>query len=256
MTQVRDWDGRSYDRLSTFQEQLGREVLDRLSLRGDETVLDVGCGSGRVTQALIDRLPRGRVIGVDGSPDMIAAAAERLPAETELHVQDLVELRLDEPVDAILSTATFHWIADHDALFAALYTALKPGGQLVAQCGGVGNVAAVHAAAARVAEDAPYHEHLDGWEGQWNFPTVHATERRLIAAGFSDVSATLSVRPTQPDDPEAFLKTVVLGSHIERLPGGLRDPFVKTTTAALREEDGRVTIDYIRLDLAGRKGTT
>lgn len=254
MSRVRDWDGRSYDRLANFQEQLGREVLDRLQLRGDETVLDAGCGSGRVTQALVDRLPRGRVIGVDGSPDMIAVAKERLPAGTELLVQDLVELTVAEPVDAILSTATFHWIADHPALFAALHRALKPGGRLVAQCGGVGNVAAVHAAAAAVAQDDAYREYLDGWRGPWNFATAEATERRLAAAGFTQVSASLSVRPTRPDEPEAFLRTVVLGSHVERLPEALREPYVDDVAAALREEDGRVTVDYIRLDLTGRRG--
>ncbi|MCW3017130.1 MAG: methyltransferase protein [Solirubrobacterales bacterium] len=253
MTTTRDWNGRSYDRISEFMEQLGRDVLDRLVLTGDETVLDAGCGTGRVTQALIERLPRGHVIGVDGSADMIAVAAERLPEETELHVQDLCELDVGRQVDAILSTATFHWIADHDRLFAALHTALKPGGRLVAQCGGVGNVDAVHAAAAQVGARGPYREHLAGWRGPWNFSTPADAERRLRAAGFTDVSAWVTERPARPEEPLEYLSTIVLGAHLERLPAALRDAFVDDVATALRGEDGHVTIDYVRLNLDAAK---
>src|SRR4051794_29036056 len=151
----RTWDGAAYDRLSTPMERLGREVLDRLELRGDETILDAGCGSGRLTELLIDRVPDGRVIGVDASASMIDAARERLGPDADLRVADLVGLDLGgETVDVVYSTATFHWIADHDALFASLRAALRPGGRLVAQCGGAGNIASVHAAA-RPAAGAP-----------------------------------------------------------------------------------------------------
>ena len=140
--QARDWDGASYDRISAPQEALGRAVLARMELRGDETVLDAGCGSGRVTEALLERLPRGRVIAVDASPSMVeqARGASAGSERVEVRQMDLLELELEEPVDAILSTATFHWILDHDALFRRLHAALRPGGQLVAQCGGEGNI--------------------------------------------------------------------------------------------------------------------
>src|SRR5439155_23661341 len=145
MSAVRAWDGSSYDRISAPMESLGREVLARLELRGDELVVDAGCGSGRITEALLARLPRGRVIAVDGSASMIEAAARRLaPAvaegSVELRQLDLLELELEQRADALLSTATFHWIADHDRLFARLHSALRPGGRLVAQCGGEGNI--------------------------------------------------------------------------------------------------------------------
>lgn len=251
MTPARDWDGRSYDRISDFMEALGREVVDRLALRGDETVLDAGCGTGRVTQLLVERLPEGHVIGVDGSADMVRVAQERLPAGVELRVQDLLALDLGpgRTVDAILSTATFHWIADHDALFATLRRVLRPGGRLVAQCGGAGNVEAVHAAARAVGERAPYAEHLAGWQGPWNFSTPADAERRLRAHGFTGVSASLLVRPARPQEPLEYLRTIVLGSHLERLPPEQHEPFVAAVAAALAAADGRVTIDYVRLNL-------
>src|SRR3954454_20494484 len=148
MPETRSWDGAAYDRLSTPMEQLGREVMERLELRGDETILDAGCGSGRLTQLLMERVPDGRVIGVDASASMIDAARERLGDTADLRVADLVGLDLSgATVDVVFSTATFHWIADHDALLASLRAALRPGGRLVAQCGGAGNIASVHARA-------------------------------------------------------------------------------------------------------------
>ena len=155
MSEVRSWSGAAYDRLSGPMAAMGLAVLERLPLNGDETVIDAGCGSGRVTEALLEQLPRGRVIGVDASASMIDAARERLGDRGELHVADLVSFDLGLRADAILSTATFHWIADHDALFARLRAHLRPGGLLVAQCGGQGNIARVHAAAREVMAIEP-----------------------------------------------------------------------------------------------------
>ena len=166
---TRDWDAATYDRVSAPQLEWAKAVLDRLDLRGDETVLDAGCGTGNVTRVLLERLPRGRVIAVDGSPAMIEKARERLPADrVELLVSDLAALELPEPVDHVLSTATFHWVPDHDALFACMHAALKPGGRLVAQCGGAGNIADTVAALDVVSEREPFAHFLSGWPGPWN----------------------------------------------------------------------------------------
>jgi trans-aconitate 2-methyltransferase len=242
----RGWDGGAYDRVSEPMERLGLEVLDRLALHGDETVLDAGCGSGRITEALVERLPHGRVVAVDGSASMIEAARERLGDSVDLRVADLVGLELDETVDAVLSTATFHWIADHDALFASLRRVLRPGGRLVAQCGGVGNVAGVHAAAEAVGAAAPFAERLAGWSGPWHFATPQDTERRLRAAAFADVRCWLQERPVTPDQPRDYLRTIVLGAHLERLPADLADPFLDAVLERLGPEP---TIDYVRLNL-------
>jgi trans-aconitate 2-methyltransferase len=247
MSVARAWNGASYDRISAPLEALGREVLDRLPLAGDETVLDAGCGSGRVTEALIARLPRGRVIAVDASRSMVQAARERLGARADVRLADLVELDLGgEAVDAVLSTATFHWIADHDALFSRLYAAMRPGGRLVAQCGGAGNVARVHEAAARAGAREPFAQHFDGWRGPWNFATPEETEARLRAGGFARARAWLEDRPVTPEEPREYFATIILGAHLERLPAALREPFLDT---ALEEYGPDPTIDYVRLNI-------
>jgi trans-aconitate 2-methyltransferase len=199
-------------------EALGRDVLGRLSLAGDETVLDAGCGSGRVTEALLGRLPKGRVIAIDSSASMIAAARRRLgraDGRLEIRRADLLELDLDPPVDAILSTATFHWIADHDALFARLYAALRPRGQLVAQCGGEGNIEILRGKAEPLLADDRYAAHFLGWRPPWHYAGPRETEKRLLAAGFCSSECWLQPAPQQPEHPREFLATIVFGPHVQ-----------------------------------------
>jgi trans-aconitate 2-methyltransferase len=246
---VREWDGTSYDRVSATMEALGLEVLDRLTLQGDELVLDAGCGSGRVTAALIERLPRGRVIGVDESASMIDAARKRLGDRADLRVADLLELELDEeeePVDAILSTATFHWIADHERLFARLHAVLRPAGRLVAQCGGEGNIDKLRGRAREVVEREPYARHFRDWRAPWNYAAPQDTERRLRAAGFRSARCWLTPAPRQPDAPREFLSTIVLGPHVQQLPEELREFFMDDVLALLGEP---VVVDYVRLNI-------
>ena len=201
----REWNAASYDRMSDPQVAMARDVIDRLDLRGDERVLDAGCGTGRVTELLLERVPNGSVVAVDGSEAMVEQARERLGDRAEVFASDLLELTLERPVDAVISTATFHWIADHELLFARLHAALKPGGRLVAQCGGYGNVANVQAAI-----DAVDHPALRGWAGPWNFatPQRHAgaargrrLQRRLDLAAALAGPARRPARVLHDHDP-------------------------------------------------------
>jgi trans-aconitate 2-methyltransferase len=247
MPEIRSWHGATYDRVSTPMQEMGLEVLARLELRGDETVIDAGCGSGRVTEALLARLPRGRVVGVDVSASMIEAARERLGERAELHVADLVTMDLGVRAAAMLSTGTFHWIADHDALFANLHVHLRPGAPLVAQAGGIGNIATVHAAARELMAADPYAEHFAGWQGPWHFATEDDTERRLRAVGFTEARAWLVKRLVAPEDGRAYLTEINLGAHLGRLPEPLRAPFVDGVIERLGGLP--VTIDYVRLNI-------
>jgi trans-aconitate 2-methyltransferase len=244
----RDWDARTYDRVADPMTRWGMAVLDRLPLTGDERVLDAGCGTGRVTEQLAERLPRGKVIALDGSPAMIEAARERLARfgeRIEYLIADLGQpLPIDEPVDAVVSTATFHWIPDHDALFANLAAVTRQGGWLVAQCGGIGNIGRIKRALATLG---------DGWLGPAHYETPEATARRLDAAGYVDIQCWLTEEPTtfEPGAPfEAYLRTVVLGAHLERLPVTEHDAFVR----AVADSVGEPVIDYVRLNITARRG--
>ncbi|HEX3519351.1 MAG TPA: methyltransferase domain-containing protein, partial [Solirubrobacteraceae bacterium] len=228
---VREWDGSSYDRISATMEALGRETMERLRLQGDEVILDAGCGSGRITEALIERVPRGRVIAIDESPSMVAAARERLGPGADVRVMYLLELDLGERVDAILSTATFHWIKDHERLFAQLHGALRLGGQLVAQCGGEGNITTLRGKAQAVVEREPYAQHFAGWQPPWNYAAAEVTRERLLAAGFATAECWLQPAPRQPEAPREFLSTIVLGPHVQQLPQELREPFMDEVLA-------------------------
>lgn len=242
----REWDAEVYHRVSGPQEDWAREVVGRLELRGDETVLDAGCGTGRVTEQLLERLPEGRVIAVDGSEAMAAQAREHLGHRVDVRRGDLSELVLEEQVDLIFSNAVFHWILDHDRLFRVLREALVPGGRLVAQCGGAGNIDGVKTCIATAMERPEFASHLAGMEAPWNFATPEDTQEALLAAGFAEARAWLEPRPVIPSEPGAFVRTVILGPYLELLPEDLHDAFV----AAVSEElDDPPVLDYVRLNM-------
>jgi trans-aconitate 2-methyltransferase len=248
----RDWDAATYHRVSGPQVEMAGALLDRLDLDGDETVLDAGCGSGRVTLILLERLPRGRVVAVDQAASMVEHAREALPADRATVLQaSLTELVLDTPVDAVFSNAVFHWIPDHELLFARLFSALRPGGRMVAQCGGEGNVARFHQAAREAAAQEPFARWFEGWEGPWNFAGPSETAERLEGAGFEAVETWLQPYPVVPDDPGDYLRTVCLGHHLERLPEELRDEY---TEAVLQRADPE--LDYVRLNITARRPGT
>ncbi|HEX6455896.1 MAG TPA: methyltransferase domain-containing protein [Solirubrobacterales bacterium] len=245
-TGAREWDAQTYDQVSDPQFEWGLEVLERLELRGDEIVVDAGCGSGRVTEQLVGRLPEGGVIAVDGSEAMVEKAKERLGDRAEYLVSDLIELELPEPVDLVFSTATFHWIPDHDRLFSKMRKALRPGGRLVAQCGGKGNVARHTQAVAAVAADPEYARHLTKAKGLWNFASPEETEPRLERAGFTGVHCWLQPKPVQPARPLEFVSTVTLGPILDQLPEEKRRPFAE---AVLAQEERPLVLDYVRLNI-------
>jgi trans-aconitate 2-methyltransferase len=249
-TGPREWDAQTYDRVSDPQFEWGLEVLDRLELAGDEYVMDAGCGSGRVTAKLLEKLPEGRVLCVDASESMMAKAREALGDRADYLVADLAELEIAEPVDAIFSTATFHWIPDHDRLFSRLHAALKPGGRVVAQCGGEGNVAKHAQAIVTVASRPEFASHFEGMSIMWNFAPPDETEERLRRAGFEDVRCWLEEKPVQPENPYDFTTTVTMGPHLARLPEDLRRSFAE---AVLELEDDPLVLEYIRLNIDARR---
>ena len=257
---AREWDAREYEALSAPQTRWGAEVLGRLDTRGDEAAIDAGCGTGRVTDLLLAKLPEGSVLAVDGSAAMVDAARRRFAGETRVRVerQDLLRLEIAEPVDLIFSTATFHWIKDHDRLFERLAGALKPGGRLVAQCGGEGNISRATKATRETMEEERFREYFVGWDDDKNYADAETTARRLRAAGFEEVETWLHDETAAFDSVEElarFLGTVVLGGHLERLPEEDHEPFAAAVAEKIVTVDGSPALDYVRLNIKARKST-
>jgi trans-aconitate 2-methyltransferase len=243
----RDWDASTYDRIADPQYRWGVAVLDRLEIAPGATVLDAGCGSGRVTEALLERFPTVNVVGLDGSPSMLAQARERLGRFGErvtFVLADLAEPLPIDPVDAVFSTATFHWVLDHERLFATLAAVVSPGGRLVAQCGGAGNLATVTAALGAIG--AP------SFDGNKIFATPDETAERLRAAGFDEVRCWLHDEPTpfgSLEELSTFLRAVALGAHVRTMSSDEADAFSLEVARRLP----RLELDYVRLNIDARR---
>lgn len=245
---LREWDAKTYDALPLPHQQWGRRTLGRLKLAGDETVVDAGCGTGRDTLTLLDLLPGGRVVAIDGSAKMLDQLRARLAGRADAGKVEIFHADLTAPwptavrADAAISVATFHWIHDHEALFANVAAHLRPGGQFVAECGGRGNIANVSAAVREVLGESP---------DVWHFAGVDDTARRLAAAGFTDIDVALVPDPARLEPGEqlwSYLATVMLGAHLDRLPPEQHRPFVRAVAAKMPEP----VVDYVRLQFSAR----
>ena len=248
----REWDAVTYDRVADPQARWGTAVLERLTLAGDETVMDAGCGTGRVTEQLLERLPRGRVVALDGSAAMLEQARDRLRAHgdrvlfvhADLQALTIADLPGAAPVDAVLSTATFHWIPDHPRLFANLAAVMRPGARLVAQCGAEGNIAEL----LRVVRTLGIER-----AGTWEYASPATTEQRLLDAGFTDVVAWTNDEPTRFDDAvqfHDFLEAVCLRETVSGMDADASRALVDGVVAAMPEP----VLDYVRLNMLATRG--
>jgi trans-aconitate 2-methyltransferase len=258
MSPERDWQAETYHRVSSPQQAWGEKVLSALELVGNERVLDAGCGTGHLTARLLERLPEGHVIALDASPAMLDVARRELArfGERVSFVQrTLAKDELPAGLDVVFSTATFHWVLDHDALFASIARALVPGGRLHAQCGGAGNLERAHELVQTVSTRPAYRSHFVGMSEPWLFADVSATERRLSAAGLVDLNVSLEPAPTPFANVESyaeFMGSVVLRPFLARLPDPLQPQFVAEICELAVERDPPLVLDYVRLNLRAR----
>lgn len=255
-----EWNAQAYDRLANPMQSWGEAVLADLNLRGDETALDLGCGSGKLTELLLERLPRGHVIAIDRSANMLAQARERLDrrfgGRVEYRQRALEDLDLESAAELAFSNAALHWVRDHPRLFRSIYRALRPGGRLVAQCGGGPNIARLRERAGRLMASPAYAPSFGDWPGPWEFADAETTRQRLEAAGFVDVSTGLVERPvvlSRADEYRDYLEHVIFGTHLERLPAPLRPAFLDALAAPGRSDDPPFSMDYWRLNIAARR---
>ena len=256
-SQTREWNATDYHRISGPQVRWGKKVLARVHLRGDEMLMDAGCGTGRLTAELLQSLPRGRVVGVDLSQNMLAGTRDYLvrdfPGKFLLVAADLQDLPFDGVFDGIFSTAAFHWILDHDRLFRSLFRALRPGGWLRAQCGGGPNLARLRKRTDELAATAKYARYFTGFREPWTFNDAETAAAVLRRAGFEDVHTSLEPALTILEDlPKysEFVRSVILRQHLERIPDDvLRTAFVAALASQAAADDPPFSLDYWRLNL-------
>jgi trans-aconitate 2-methyltransferase len=255
------WNAAAYDIVSTVQERWGISVIAGLPLKGDETVLDAGCGSGRVTAHLLDRLPHGYLFGVDKSQAMIDQASAKLAAysdRAQFICADLCEVALPKKVDVVFSNAVFHWIPDHERLFKHLGSLMRSGGIFHTQCGGKGNLARAKGIADQVRELPEYESYFRTWEYPTNYPDAEETAERMVAAGFTKVYTDLVEAPTDFDSRDsfsAFVENVVSLPYLSRLPGEqMKQAFLTAYVDKIAETfSGRYWLDYVRLNIKAIK---
>jgi len=259
-SQAREWNASDYHRLSGPQVSWGKKVLARVQLRGDETLLDAGCGTGRLTAELLQSLPRGRVVGVDLSQNMLAGARDYLAPDFGgkfwLVAADLQDLPFESVFDGIFSTAAFHWVLDHDRLFRSLFRALRPGGWLRAQCGGGPNLARLRKRTDELAATAKYAPYFAGFREPWTYNNAETAAALLRSAGFIGVDTSLEPASTVLEDlPKyaEFVHTVILRQHLNRIPNaGLRTEFVAALAGQAATDDPPFSLDYWRLNLSAK----
>jgi len=257
----KEWNAALYHQISAPQVGWGKKVLARVSLRGDERLLDAGCGTGRLTRDLLEALPHGKVVALDVSQNMIEAARAYLEPDFAGQVEfvccDLLDLLFDGEFDGIFSTASFHWVLDHDQLFRNLHGALRPGGWLVAQCGGACNLDRFLQRVQQLAHSPAYAQYLAGFPLPWEFADAQTAASRLERAGFVEIETSLEEAPTSfanASEYQQFVESVILRQHLLRIPdGSVRENFLAQVTAQAGEDDPPFTLDYWRLNLQGRK---
>jgi trans-aconitate 2-methyltransferase len=256
-----EWNAQAYNRLNNPMQTWGEAMVERLPLRGDETALDLGCGSGRLTEFLLRRLPRGRLIAIDRSANMLAAAREHLEPEfggrVEYLHKSLDELDLHQAADLAFSNAAFHWIRDHPRLLAAIFEALRPASWLIAQCGAGPNIARVRERAGRLMSAPAFEPFFGDWPGPWEFAFPVVMTERLHVAGFVDVETEMFEAPVQLSsvrETRDYFENVILGTHLERISDPkLRASFLDRMTEQSAVDDPPFRQDYWRLNLRARR---
>ena len=256
LADVSDWDAAHYHQVSDPQTSWGIKVLDRLRPEAGERILDIGCGTGRLTAALRERAPDATVTAIDRSWTMVEQARRTLGPAVPVVQADGGHLPFAPGIDAVFSTATFHWIRDHPRLFAEIHRVLAPGGRLVSQAGGGANLARLYARTAALASDPEFSERFDGWTDPWHFADVAVTEDRLRRAGFEEFEVWLECTPTAFADARtyrAFVTTVCLRHQLDRLDASRRERYLDRIVDSAADDDPPFTLDYWRLNIDARK---
>lgn len=237
---MKAWDGVAYDALPLPHEQWGIRTIAALDLQPTETLLDAGCGTGRDAQLALEQLPNGSLVCVDQSTTMLDQCRSRFGQDSRVRILegDLDKALPVEPgsVDAIMSVAALHWLADHNNVWQHFFNALKPGGRIATDCGGYGNLAKTLALVPQIDPNIKF--------PNWYYANESDTEAHLKAAGFVDIEVSLRPHPTPLPDKETlatYLRTLVFREWSDE------------QIAKMSELITDNSLDYVRLEVRARK---
>ena len=258
---VESWDGRDYERHSSHQRAWGSDLMAELSLRGEERILDLGCGDGSLTRQLAERVPRGSVLGIDAASEMLDAARDKCAPNMAVHQLDITQLAFEAEFDVVFSNAALHWVHDHTAVLHKIHRALRPGGVLLAQFGCDGNCPNLLACLRDQVATPPFPVALAGFQWPWFFPTLPAYEELLRASPFVQWRTWIEHRDQRFPGADAIVGWIdnpCLIPFVQALPADLRKPFrdavVEAMLARTRQPDGTHVEPFRRMDVWARKG--
>jgi trans-aconitate methyltransferase len=258
------WNAEDYSKNSSEQQKWARELIAKLKLRGDERVLDLGCGDGKVTAELAAHVPRGEVVGVDLSPEMIRFATEHFtgPAHANLCFAqaDARALPFHEEFDVVFSNAVLHWTDDHRPVLQGIHRALRPGGRILLQMGGRGNVAGVLAVMNHIVRDPKWSPFFHEFSFRYGFHGPEEYSRWLTDAGLIPTRVELFPKDMVHDSPRGFkgwFRSTWM-PWIDRVPADQRSAFIDDCVARYlhshpADERGRVQVAMVRLEVEAQK---
>jgi trans-aconitate 2-methyltransferase len=258
------WDAADYRDSSYQQKKWGRELLGKLELRGDERVLDIGCGDGKLTAEIARLLPGGHAVGIDSSPEMIEFAREGFPGETHPNlsweVMDARALDFDGEFDVVFSNAVLHWISDQPLVLKGVERSLKPGGTVLFQMGGRGNAARVIQVLVSMLPREEWGRYFHDFSLPYRFCAPEEYGQWLREAGLQPVRVELVPKDMTHDGPvglASWIRTTWL-PFTQRIPEELRDDFIAEivdgyTLLFPPDAEGLVHVDAVRLEVEARK---
>ena len=258
------WNSRDYERHSRSQQLWARELIDKLSLEGTETLLDIGCGDGKVTAEIAGLLSGGRVVGIDNSESMIDLATSRYPSakyrNLDFKLMDASDLQFGPLFDVVFSNAALHWVKDHRPVVKSIYGCLKPGGRILLQMGGQGNARDLVQILETLMESPEYRAFFEGFEFPYGFHGVDYYEELLDETGFRHHRVQLIDKDMAHDGMaglKGWIRTTWL-PYTERLEDSARDKFIEKLAqnyVELKPPDGlgRIHVAMVRLEVEARK---
>jgi trans-aconitate methyltransferase len=233
------WNANDYSRNSSAQESWAKELISKLSLKGHESLIDIGCGDGKITNEIAARLPAGLAVGIDSSGSMIELASSTYARDNLSFVlMDAENIHLDRKFDVAFSNATLHWVKDHQAVLASLKKHMNPNGKILFQMGGKGNAQDIVNTLDRITADERWSEFFKQFEFPYHFCEVEDYEAWLPASGYRAVRIELITKDMVHKNTEGlkgWLRTTWF-PYINKIPIDLRESFLDELVNTFLEE--------------------